>query len=160
MPDVFVGIGSNVDPVRALWDAVATLEQRYPALRRSSVYRSPAVGVAAADYLNMAVAFATDLGVDALREELAAIEAAAGRRRDDPVVCRLDLDLLLYGSRVDAVRRLPRPGLFELAFVLGPLAEVAPGLAHPLTGVRCRSAWLAAGGAAALKNQGALAALR
>ena len=160
MPDVFVGIGSNADPLWALRDAVAALEQRYTALCCSSVYRSPAVGVAGADYLNMVVGFATEVGVDALRGELAAIEAAAGRRRDAPAVCRLDLDLLLYGRRVDAARRLPRPGLFELAFVLGPLAEIAPELAHPLTGARCRSVWLAAAGAAALENLGALTALR
>lgn len=160
MPEVFIGVGSNADPVRALRDAVSAIGRRYAALRCSSVYRSPAVGIAAADYLNMVVAFATDVGVDALRDEFAAIEAAAGRRRDDPAVCRLDLDVLLYGARVDAARRLPRPGLFERAFVLAPLAELAPELAHPLTGVRCRSVWLGAARAAVLENLGALTALR
>jgi 2-amino-4-hydroxy-6-hydroxymethyldihydropteridine diphosphokinase len=158
MPDVFIGVGSNVDPERALRAAVVALERRFGALRCSSVYRSRAAGVAAADYLNMVVAFATGVGVDALREGLAAIETAAGRSRVDPKVCRLDLDLLLYGSRVDAGQRLPRAGVFELAFVLGPLAEIAPELAHPLTGARCRSAWSAARRGASLENLGALTA--
>jgi len=159
MPEVFIGVGSNADPARVLHAAVAALGQRYGALRCSPVYRSRAAGIAAADYLNIVVALATDVGVNALREEFAAIETAAGRSRADPAVCRLDLDLLLYGSRVDAVQRLPRVGVFELAFVLGPLADLAPELAHPLTGARCRSVWLAAMRGSSLENLGALTAL-
>jgi 7,8-dihydro-6-hydroxymethylpterin-pyrophosphokinase len=49
--------------------------------------------------------------------------------------------LLLYGACVDARRRLPRPGLFTVPFILGPLAELAPELVHPVTGERCRSVW-------------------
>jgi 2-amino-4-hydroxy-6-hydroxymethyldihydropteridine diphosphokinase len=159
MPEVFIGVGSNADPVRALREAVAALGRYYPPPRCSSVYRSSAAGVAAADYLNMAVAFTTEVGVATLLEQLAAIEDAAGRSRADPAVCRLDLDLLLYGCRVDAAQRLPRPGLFELAFVLGPLAELAPELVHPLTGARCRNVWLAMAPASSLENLGALAEL-
>ncbi len=64
------------------------------------------------------------------------IEALAGRTRADPAVCELDLDLLLYGSRVDAERRLPRPGLFSLPFLLVPMAELAHDVVHPVTGER------------------------
>ena len=60
----------------------------------------------------------------------------AGRSRADPAVCELDLDLLLYGARVDAARRLPRPGLFTQPFVSVPLAELKPELRHPVTGER------------------------
>lgn len=158
MPEVFIGIGSNADPVRALQAAVVALERRYSALRSSSVYRSPAVGDVAADYLNMVVSFRAALDVDALRDELAAIELAVGRSRADPAVCRLDLDLLLVGRRVDAARRLPRSGVLEQPFVLGPLAELAPTLEHPLTGVRYASAWSAVK-APALTKLGALATL-
>ena len=59
-------------------------------------------------------------------EVLRAIETLAGRSRRDPAVVELDLDLLLYGSRVDAGLRVPRPGAFTLPFVLWPLAELAP----------------------------------
>ena len=136
MPDVFIGAGSNADPERRLRGALAELTRRFGPVRSSSVYRSAAVGVPAADYSNLAVAFSTELSVDALRDELRAIEALAGRSRADPAVCELDLDLLLYGRRVDAVQRLPRPGLLTLPFVLVPLAELAPELAHPVTGER------------------------
>jgi len=136
MPEVFIGAGSNADPERRLQLALDELERRFGALRSSSVYRGPAVGAPGADYSNLVVALKTELDVDSLRDELRAIEALAGRTRADAAVCELDLDLLLYGGRVDAVRRLPRPGLLTLPFVLVPLAELAPELVHPVTGER------------------------
>jgi 2-amino-4-hydroxy-6-hydroxymethyldihydropteridine diphosphokinase len=141
MPEVFVGAGSNADPERALSVAVRELERRFGAIRVSSVYRGAALGLTAAAYSNLVVAMWADDAIEALRAELRAIEALAGRVRSDPAVCALDLDLLVYGDRVDAHLRLPRPGLFTLPFVLGPLAELAPDLEHPLTGQRCRDAW-------------------
>jgi 2-amino-4-hydroxy-6-hydroxymethyldihydropteridine diphosphokinase len=150
MPDVFVGAGSNADPVRALRRAVAELERLFGALRCSRVYRSPAVGAPAAplgssrrgaDYLNLVLSLSTECDVDSVQEALRAIETLAGRSRAAPAVCELDLDLLLYGACVDARRRLPRPGSFAAPFVLGPLAELAPELVHPVTGERCRAAW-------------------
>ena len=53
----------------------------------------------------------------------------------------LDLDLLLYGSMVDPDRKLPRPDILRYAFVLGPLAELAPALVHPVTGQAFNGAW-------------------
>jgi 2-amino-4-hydroxy-6-hydroxymethyldihydropteridine diphosphokinase len=158
MPEVFVGAGSNADPDRGLRVAVRELSRRFGAVRCSSVYRSAAAGgVPAPAYSNLVVALETAVAVDALRDELRAIEQLAGRTRADPAVCALDLDLLLYGRRVDAQRGLPRPGLFTLPFVAGPLAELAPDLTHPLTGETCRAAWtaLAPGG---LEDLGALRA--
>ncbi|HVJ31272.1 MAG TPA: 2-amino-4-hydroxy-6-hydroxymethyldihydropteridine diphosphokinase, partial [Gammaproteobacteria bacterium] len=101
---------------------------------------------------------ATELSVEVLRHELRAIEALAGRCRADPAVVELDLDLLLYGRRVDAERRLPRPGIFTLPFTLVPLAELEPERRHPVTGQRCGSAVRERGGGA-LDNLGELHAL-
>src|SRR5262245_22947539 len=109
MPEVFIGVGSNADSERRWRDALAELGRRFGRVQSSSVYRSAAFGVPAADYSNLVVAFTTELAVDPLRAELHAIETLAGRSRADPAVCELDLDLLLYGRRVDAVQRLPRP---------------------------------------------------
>ena len=134
MPEAFIGAGSNADPERRLRRALAELERRFGPLRCSGVYRFPALGRPAADYLNLVVALATETSVDELRDELRAIETLAGRNRVDAAVCELDLDLLLYGRRVDAERRLPRPGLLTLPFVLVPLAELAPELVDPITG--------------------------
>jgi 2-amino-4-hydroxy-6-hydroxymethyldihydropteridine diphosphokinase len=150
MPEVFVGAGSNESPVRALRLATAELERSFGNVRCSRVYRSSAVGgpTAAlgsprrgADYLNLVLSLSTEYHVDSVREALRAIEALAGRSRVDAAICELDLDLLLYGACVDARRRLPRPGMFTVPFVLGPLAELAPELVHPVTGERCRSVW-------------------
>jgi 2-amino-4-hydroxy-6-hydroxymethyldihydropteridine diphosphokinase len=158
MPEIFIGAGSNADPKRALRRAASELEQQFGAVRCSSVYRSAAVGGPAAPYLNLVLALSTERDVDDVRDALRAVEALAGRSRLDPAVCALDLDLLLYGSRVDATRRLPRPGLFSAPFVLGPLAEIAPELVHPVTGERCRAVWRAAEDDT-LDDVGALSAL-
>jgi 2-amino-4-hydroxy-6-hydroxymethyldihydropteridine diphosphokinase len=155
MPEVFIGAGSNADPNRRLRLALHELERRFGKLRCSNVYRGPALGAPAADYLNLVVALQSELPVDALRAELRAIEGLAGRSRADSSVCELDLDLLLYGERVDADRRLPRPGLFTLPFLLMPLAELAPERAHPLTGERCGDA-LRKRGRGRLESLGAL----
>jgi 2-amino-4-hydroxy-6-hydroxymethyldihydropteridine diphosphokinase len=158
MPEVFVGAGSNADPVPALRLAVAELERRFGAVRRSRVYRSAAAGVPAADYLNLALGLTSELDVDSVQRALREIEFLAGRTRADPAVCELDLDLLVYGARVDASRRLPRPGVFAMPFVVGPLAELEPELVHPVTGERCGDAWKRAQ-RAALRDVGALESL-
>ena len=158
MPDVLVGVGSNADPARGLRVAVAELTQRFGVVRCSSVYRSAAVAAAGADYLNLVMAFVTAEPIGALRDALRAIEERAGRRRDDPTICALDLDVLCYGACVDAALRLPRAGLFTLPFVLGPVAELAPEFKHPLTGQSSRAAWQAAP-RSALENVGALRSL-
>jgi 2-amino-4-hydroxy-6-hydroxymethyldihydropteridine diphosphokinase len=159
MPEVHVGAGSNADPVRALQRAVAELEREFGAVTCSRVYRSAAVGLPAAPYLNLVVALSTQRDADSVRETLRAIETLAGRTRADPAVCELDLDLLLYGAAVDASRRLPRPGLLAMPYVLGPLAELVPELEHPVTGERLGAAWRAAD-RGELDCRGALDSLR
>jgi len=136
---------------------VTELERRFGLLRCSNVYRGAAVGAPAADYLNLVVGFQTQLAVDSVRDELRAVETLAGRTRIDTAISELDLDLLLYGSRVDAERRLPRPRTFTLSFVLVPLADLAPELLHPVTGERCGD--VARRAAGSLQNLGNLQAL-
>lgn len=140
MPEVFIGAGSNADPERRLYEAVEALERRFGAVRCSRVYRGPAIGAVAADYLNLVIACDTPWPVDAVHAALRELETLAGRTRADPAVCELDLDLLVYGERVDAQRWVPRPGLFALPFVAVPLAELAPQLKHPVTGEGCAAA--------------------
>ena len=117
MPEVFVGAGSNADPERALRRAAPELERRFGAVRCSSVYRSAAVG-GAGRRLPEPRRWRCPAGA---RRRRAARRAACRSRRSraavalDPAVCALDLDLLLYGARVDAQRRLPRPGLVRAA---------------------------------------------
>jgi len=145
MVDVYVGVGSNIEPERHLRLAVEALEARFGRIRCSSIYKSPSFGFRGADFLNMVCAFSTDRGPDDVERELHDIEYEGGRlRRGERFSSRtLDLDLLLFGDSVDAQRRLPRSDVLRYPFVLGPLAELAPTLRHPLTGVSFAEEWKA-----------------
>ena len=141
MPEVFVGLGSNIEPVRNLRWALAALGREFGKLSCSSVYRSPAFGFAGPEFLNIVVGFDTSRDVDAVEAVLSALENERGRDAADRSGSRtLDLDLLLVGQRVDPARRLPRADVLRYPFVLAPLAEIAPGLVHPVTGMTMRAA--------------------
>ncbi len=136
----YVGLGSNLGDRRALLDgAIDALRPRPGVLRVrvSSVYETAPVGGPAGQgpYLNAVAEVETTLPPEELHRLLVAIEAAAGRERTVPDGPRtLDLDLLFYGDRVltDAGLTVPHPRLHLRPFVLVPLAEIAPGLVHPL----------------------------
>lgn len=135
----WIGLGSNLDdPVaqvsRAL-DALAGIEQTY-LLQASSLYASPPMGPPdQPEYVNAVAGLLTTLTPDALLDALQAIEQAHGRVRTGERwgPRTLDLDLLLYDDLQLETGRLtlPHPGLHERAFVLHPLAEVAPELVIP-----------------------------
>jgi 2-amino-4-hydroxy-6-hydroxymethyldihydropteridine diphosphokinase len=128
----FIGLGANLGDARAALDAAFVALATLPgtALRRaSSLYRSAPVDSGGADYLNAVVLIDTALAPHALLAELQRIEHAHGRERPYRNAPRtLDLDLLLYGARRIATPTLtvPHPRLHERAFVLRPLAEIAP----------------------------------
>jgi len=144
MPEVYVGLGSNIDAETNLRWALTELGRRFGALACSQVYSSPAVGFAGPDFLNMVVAFRSDESVDDIEATLSTLENARGREEGGRAGSRtLDLDLLLVGQRVDAARRLPRVDVLCYPFVLAPLAEIAPQLHHPVTGQPIQSAWAA-----------------
>jgi 2-amino-4-hydroxy-6-hydroxymethyldihydropteridine diphosphokinase len=142
MPDAYLGLGSNVEPGLHLRRALATLVERFGNVRCSSVYRSPAAGRAAPDYWNTVAKLTATRGARDLLAQCRELEQGAGRRRPSRIVS-LDVDLLLYGARVDPAYRIPRDDLLGTPFVLGPLAELAPELAHPVTGARIGDAWRA-----------------
>jgi 2-amino-4-hydroxy-6-hydroxymethyldihydropteridine diphosphokinase len=137
---VFVGVGANLGDARATLaravDALGALPQtRLVAVSR--LYRSAPVDAQGPDFVNAVVELRTGLTPRDLLSALHAIEHAHGRERPHRNAPRtLDLDLLLYGQRVVEVPGLtvPHPRLHERAFVLRPLADLAPGLEHPLRG--------------------------
>ncbi|MCB1685669.1 MAG: 2-amino-4-hydroxy-6-hydroxymethyldihydropteridine diphosphokinase [Pseudomonadales bacterium] len=145
--DVYVSAGSNVAPVENLRLACRELRKCFGELEISGVYRNPAVGFAGDDFLNLVLRFRTDESPAAIIAELERLHVLAGRvRGPDPFSSRtLDLDLLLYGDAVlsDSVIRVPREDIRKYAFVLGPLAELAPELRHPLTGETMAELWAA-----------------
>jgi 2-amino-4-hydroxy-6-hydroxymethyldihydropteridine diphosphokinase len=145
MPQVYVAAGSNVEPERHLAQAVAELEREFPGVRCSAWYRNRAVGFSGDDFINLVAGFTTALPVQALLERLQAIESRCGRGRDAPrwAPRTMDLDVLLYGDLVceEPGLQLPRPDLLKRAYMLGPLAELAPQLRHPTAGVTIAELW-------------------
>lgn len=134
----FIALGAN------LGDPILTVSQAIDALRdlpdtefiaASSLYRTAPVGLKhQPDFINAVVELVAEPPAAALLEMLFAIEARFGRRRSIRNAPRtLDLDLLLYGDEIsgDAYLTLPHPRLHERAFVLAPLAEIAPRLVIP-----------------------------
>ncbi|QEA14405.1 2-amino-4-hydroxy-6-hydroxymethyldihydropteridine diphosphokinase [Comamonas flocculans] len=127
-----IGLGANLGDARASLrqavHALAALEQTR-LLAVSSLYRSAPVDAGGPDYLNAVACLDTALQPLALLHALQALENAAGRERPYRNAPRtLDLDLLLYGELRLATQelRLPHPRMNERAFVLLPLAELAP----------------------------------
>ncbi len=143
MADVFLGVGSNVDAERHLEFALTALTPRFRVLAVSRAYRNPAVGHSGDDYLNLVVRIDTALPPADLQDVLRNIEQTAARDRaasrcGPPT---LDIDLLLYGTLVDPMLKLPRVDVLRHAFVLCPLAELAPDLRHPVSGQTMIGAW-------------------
>jgi 2-amino-4-hydroxy-6-hydroxymethyldihydropteridine diphosphokinase len=136
----YVALGGNLGDVAATFaDALAALDA-LPGTRvaaRTSLYRNPPLGdLAQPDYLNAVAAVDTTLPATALLEALLAIERGLGRTRDPAARWAprtLDLDLALYGDGIVAAPGLhvPHPRLHERAFVLAPLAEIAPDAVVP-----------------------------
>ncbi|TAN05123.1 MAG: 2-amino-4-hydroxy-6-hydroxymethyldihydropteridine diphosphokinase [Rhodanobacteraceae bacterium] len=136
--DAYVALGSNLDDPRAQVERGFAALAALPRTRlraRSHLYRTPPWGVLEQpDFINAAAWLATELPARGLLRALLALEVRAGRvrgRRNGPRV--LDLDLLVYGDAVvdEPGLVLPHPRLHARAFVLLPLADVAPGLVVP-----------------------------
>ena len=139
---VVVALGSNLKgdyPSReALLDAAVKriADAVGPVRARSSWWENAAWPQGSGpDFLNGVIIVATAMEPRSLLEALHAIERDFGRERSERNAARtLDLDLIAYGRRVDPVGQpiLPHPRAAERSFVMGPLAEIAPGWRHPL----------------------------
>lgn len=150
---VFIGLGTNL-PFRAL-AGTALLEAALSAIgdtgvkvvKRSSFWASPALptgGASQPDFVN-AVAQVDPglLGPDQLWDRLAGVERAFGRERRERWAARtLDLDIIDFAGLVsfggEGELTLPHQGASERAFVLAPLAEIAPEWRHPVSGLGVR----------------------
>lgn len=132
----WLGLGSNLaDPARQLNEALGTLSNASSIrlLTVSRFYRTAPVGGPPGQpmFCNAAAAVATELSPRALLTRMQAVEAAHGRERDIRWGPRtLDLDIIAYDdiASADPVLTLPHPRAAERAFVLVPLADIAPAL--------------------------------
>lgn len=144
----YIGLGSNLaHPRRQLARALRRIAglRGVRVVARSPSYASAPVGsIPQPDFVNAVAAIDTTLAPRPLLERLHAIERAAGRRRDasTPRDCArtLDLDLLLYERRRIRLPMLtlPHPRMHERAFVLRPLADIAPAVTIPGRGLARR----------------------
>ena len=137
----YVGLGSNLgDRAANLAAARRRLNESGRIVAASSIYETDPWGVDPdqPNYLNQVVSLITPLSPTELLKVLLTIELEMGRVRTAPGDPRLiDLDLLLYGDKVTdgPGLTLPHPRMGERAFVLEPLAEIAPDAAHPVNGL-------------------------
>jgi 2-amino-4-hydroxy-6-hydroxymethyldihydropteridine diphosphokinase len=143
----WVSGGSNLDAPQNLMLAARELKARYPGARFSHCYRNAPVGFEGPDFINFVAQLPcdADAGPEALREQLQHIERLCGRPADAPrwAPRAMDLDILLYGSLVQDQPGLvlPRPDLVRWAFMLGPLAELAPDVVHPTLHTSIAALW-------------------
>jgi len=141
--NVFLSAGSNIEPADNLKMACEELAGEYGDLMLSSVYQNSAVGFDGDDFLNMVIGFSTTEPPEQVVTRLEGLHEKAKReRKSNPFSSRtLDLDLLLYGDLVRQRLKLPREDIEKYGFVLGPLAEVAPELRHPVKQLPMRKLW-------------------
>jgi 2-amino-4-hydroxy-6-hydroxymethyldihydropteridine diphosphokinase len=143
METTYIALGANLPspagcPRETLEAAILRLGELGKVLSRSSLYETAPVGYTDQPaFINAAAALETSLDPEALLDRLLAIERNLGRDRTHGIPNgprTLDLDILLYGDRIlnTHTLKLPHPRMTERAFVLVPLAEIAPELIHPV----------------------------
>jgi 2-amino-4-hydroxy-6-hydroxymethyldihydropteridine diphosphokinase len=136
MAKIYISLGSNIEPIRHLKAALIDLNCHFDELLLSSVFESEAVGFDGTNFLNMVVAAETALPIETVVATFKQIEQDHGRVKGAKKFAArtLDLDLLLYDDVVcQTPIELPRAEILYNAFVLWPLAEIAPLLTHPVT---------------------------
>jgi 2-amino-4-hydroxy-6-hydroxymethyldihydropteridine diphosphokinase len=137
--------GSNLDAEKNLVIAARALKARHPGARFSRCYRNQAIGFDGPEFINFVVELPVGGTPALLKGELECVETLCGRERNAPKWAprAMDLDILLFGNVVQDTPGLvlPRPELLRWGFMLGPLAELAPDLLHPLQARRIGDLW-------------------
>ena len=147
MSRVYLSLGSNIDRYRHISAALDALVADFGALDISTVYESEAVGFDGSNFLNLVVGVHTDLSIGDLSTRLKQIEDDNGRNRKGPKFSprTLDIDILTVDDFVgeDSGVELPRDEITKNAFVLLPMAELAPDTPHPMLKRTYRELWQA-----------------
>jgi len=144
MARIYISVGSNINRDFNIRGGVRMMAEHFGALTLSSVYESEAVGFSGDAFYNMVVGVETELAITDCISLLKQIEDQFGRVRGAEKFSgrTLDLDLLTYDQLVcDVPVQLPRGEITENAFVLWPLAEIAPEQIHPLTQKSYAALW-------------------
>lgn len=144
MTTIYISLGSNIERERHIRAGLDALHAEFGELRVSRVFESEAVGFNGRPFYNLVAAAETDLPLVTVCQLLREMEFAHGREPDAKKFAprTLDLDLLLYGDLVcETPLVLPRGEILTNAFVLWPLAELAPRLRHPIDGHTMDELW-------------------
>jgi 2-amino-4-hydroxy-6-hydroxymethyldihydropteridine diphosphokinase len=145
MPRGYISIGSNIDRDKNILASLKALEHHFGKLTISSIYESEPVGFTGDAFYNLVVGFKSEAGVKEVAKILRQIELDNGRTRDSQKFSArtLDLDLIIYDDLIlnDGRLQLPRDEIERYAFVLEPLAEIAPTLKHPISHMSYAELW-------------------
>lgn len=142
----YISIGSNIDKDIHIPASLVALKKLFGPLIVSSIYESEAVGFVGDSFYNLIVEFNSNLEVKDAAKLLRQIELDNGRSRNSQKFSSrtLDLDLILYDDLIinDGRLQIPRDEIERYAFVLEPLAEIAPSLKHPISQINYATIWL------------------
>ena len=145
MPKGYISIGSNIDKDKNIPISLKELERCFGKLTISSIYESEPVGFTGETFYNLVVGVYSEFGVKEVAKLLRQIELDNGRTRDSQKFSArtLDLDLILYDDLIvnDGRLQIPRDEIERYAFVLEPLAEIAPDLKHPVNHMSYAELW-------------------
>ncbi len=135
MSIAYLGLGSNVNAKANIATGISSLRTTFSHVVISPVYRSRAVGFEGNDFINLVARIETRLCPLGLKHYLNDLEDRHGRARDVAKFSdrTLDIDILLYDDLylLSPVLQIPRREILTAAYVLKPLAELAPDLIHP-----------------------------
>jgi len=145
MPTGYISIGSNIDKDINILSSLTELSKVFGDIQVSSIYESEAVGFTGDNFYNLVVSFQSELPAKQAAKILKKIELDHGRTRESQKFSArtLDLDLILYGNEIinDGRLQIPRDDIERYAFVLEPLAEIAPQKKHPINGQTYSQMW-------------------
>ena len=157
MVDIYIGIGSNIDPFKNIPAALVVLKGAFPSIRFSRVFESEAIGFEGDNFLNLVAFFSSedvlcktaDVNTQSesilqLIKQLKTIENNLGRERGSKKFSdrNIDIDILLFGElEITAPIELPRGEILENAYVLWPLSELKPELMPPNNRITYSELW-------------------
>ncbi|WP_371376850.1 2-amino-4-hydroxy-6-hydroxymethyldihydropteridine diphosphokinase [Thalassotalea aquiviva] len=144
MAQVYISIGSNIDREKQIIAGVKALKQAFGNIELSSVYECEPVGFVGDNFFNLVARTETTKSPGEVGQILKQLEYDHGRvdfsKKFSPR--KMDLDILLYDDLVmDEPVQIPRDEIPENAYVLQPLAELAPDLVHPTLGQSYQQLW-------------------
>ncbi|HIG65378.1 MAG TPA: 2-amino-4-hydroxy-6-hydroxymethyldihydropteridine diphosphokinase [Methyloprofundus sp.] len=145
MPLCFISLGSNINREHNISSALEVLHCKFGELTYSSTYESASVGFSGEAFLNLVISFFSDHDPLHITLQLKSIETDHQRvRTQEKFSSRtLDLDLLLYGQQIisNNALNIPHDDILNYAFVLEPLAEIAPNRHHPIKDICYQELW-------------------